>query len=225
MKTKSSSKWGSSLIYDVPAFSSVTINVDLKWEETGMQELTFFPLEKTSDVYRYNGNVASYRFFVQSKDIKISKEMLEEQSFTLNSNEMTSEQKYLPEPSWTGVNNSDLEYLINDGVALTNKAIDGVKFEAVPYDTKLDILLVDEFGNSTLIEENVIIKKNQVTYIKLKKDHLENMNKKSVRQFLLFVNNREERLMADIKTVELNKKPFPTSHQSILEFYKSDIKY
>ncbi|WML39630.1 hypothetical protein RCG19_21040 [Neobacillus sp. OS1-2] len=220
IKPASSSKWTPSIGYDVPPYTSIKIDIDLKWDKNGMQELTFFPLEKNSDAYRYNGSIlSSYRYFVQSKDININKEMLQEQAFSLK--EMTPEQNYFPEPDWIGKNNKDLEYSIEEKVPLTNEKINGLKLEVVPYNTTIDILLVDEYGNCSLIAENVKVIKNKPTYINIHKDDLHKMYKKSTRKFLLIMNNREESIMADVKTIEINKKPFPTSFQRVIEIYKS----
>ncbi|MDQ0859825.1 hypothetical protein [Bacillus sp. V2I10] len=223
IKPSSSSKWVPSILYDVPPHTSITINIDLKWGKNGMQELTFFPLEKTSDVYRYNGSIlSSYRFFAQSEDINLTKEMLQDQSFSLEQNKMTSEQNYFPEPDWIGENNNALDYLIKKDSPLTSDKINGLKFDAVPYNTTFDLLLVDEFGNSSLLKEDVKIKKNKTTYVALDQTDLNKMYKKSIRQFIFIMNNREEKIMADIKAVELNIKPFPTTYQRVIEFYKSD---
>lgn len=221
IKPTTSSKWVPSIRYDVPPYTSIRIDIDLKWDKNGMQELSFFPLEKNSDVYRYNGSIlSSFRYFVQSKDININKEMLQEQAFNLK--KMTSEQNYFPEPDWIGENKNDLEYSIKEDVPSTNEKINGLKLDIVPYNTTIDILLVDEYGNSSLIAENVKVIKNKATFINIPKGDLNKMDKKSTRQFLLIMNNREERIMADVKTVGLNKKPFPTSFQRVIEFYKSN---
>jgi len=186
-----------------------------------MQELSFFPLEKNSDAYRYNGSIlSSYRYFVQSKDININKKILQEQAFSLE--KINSEQNYFPEPDWIGKNKNNLVYSIKDGVPSTNEKINGLKLDIVPYNTTIDILLVDEYGNTSMIEENVKVIKNKTTFINMDKDDLNKMYKISTRQFLLIMNNREERIMADVKTVGLNKKPFPTSFQRVIEVYKSN---
>jgi hypothetical protein len=82
IKPASSSKWVRSIQFQVPPHKSVTIDIDITWDKNGMQELTFFPLKRTSDIYRYNGSIlSSYRYFVQSKDIKIDNEMLKKCKF------------------------------------------------------------------------------------------------------------------------------------------------
>lgn len=107
-------------------------------------------------------------------------------------------------------------------MAVNNKKIKGLKFDEVPYNTTIDLLLVDEFGNTNLIAKNIKVRKNEVTFYEIDQNYLSEMYKKSTRQFLLIMNNREERIIADLKTIELNKKPFPTSFQRVIEFYKSN---
>ncbi|WP_058002213.1 hypothetical protein MHI39_09825 [Heyndrickxia sp. FSL K6-6286] len=223
IKTTNSTKWVPAIIFDVAPHTSITINIDLKWDKDGMQELTFFPLEKNSDAYRYNGSsLGSYRFFVQSKDINIGKDLIQEQVFNLSQSKLSSIQNFLPEPYWMGENNTELEYLIKKKKPLTNEKINSLKFEPVPYNTTVDVLLIDEYGNTSIVEENIRIKSNKNTFINLDKNILNRMYKNNRRHFFLIMNNREEGIIADVKALQLYKKPFPTSFQKVLEFYKTD---
>ncbi|NGY87929.1 hypothetical protein F6Y05_33160 (plasmid) [Bacillus megaterium] len=66
-----------------------------------MQELTFFPIDQTSNINRYDGgSLSNYRFFVQSKDISMDKQLLKDQSFNMNQTELSNEQNFFPIPSW-----------------------------------------------------------------------------------------------------------------------------
>ena len=220
IKPSTTEKWVPAIMYDVPPHTSISIDIDLKWDKNGMQELTFFPIEKNSDVYRYNGvSLASYRFFVQSKDLTITEEMLHTQAFKLEEDEITEDLNYFPEPQWVDGNGELLEYYIKDNVPLTNVETKGLTFDALPYNTTLDLLLIDEFGNSSVIEEKVSVKKGKSTKVKINNKDLIRMKDKTARQFLLIMNNREEEILADIKAIELNQKPFPTSYQRVIEFY------
>lgn len=223
IKPSTTTKWVPAIVYDVPPHTSISINIDLKWDKNGMQELTFFPMEKNSDVYRYNGvNLSSYRFFVQSKDLTITEEMLHTQAFKLEEDGMTEDLNYFPEPQWTDGNGELLEYYIKDDVPLTNVETKGLIFDTIPYNTTLDLILIDEFGNSSVIKEKISVEKGKSTKVKFNNKDLKRMKDKSVRQFLLIMNNREEAILADIKAIELNQKPFPTSYQRVIEFYNDE---
>ncbi|WP_226530874.1 hypothetical protein [Metabacillus niabensis] len=223
IKPQNSSEWTSSITYEVSPHSSHTINIDLKWDVNGMQELTFFPIDQTSEVEHYNGgNLGSFRFFVQSKDITLSKESVNEQAFQLDNNELKPEQDVFPVPIWVGENNDEVEFSSKGSILLTKEKVRGIKLSAIPYDTEVDIVLVDEFGNSSLISKGVKIVKDQPTTISFNHDVLEKMYSEDARQFLLIMNNREEKILSDLKALNLYQKPFFTSHQRVIEFYKSE---
>lgn len=223
IKPQNSSKWTSSIAYEVLPHSSVTINIDLKWDVNGMQELTFFPIDQTSEVEHYNGgNLGSFRFFVQSKDITLSKESINEQAFQLDNNELKPEHDVFPIPVWVGEGNDTVDFSFKGSTLLTKEKVKGIKLSSIPYDTEVDIVLVDEFGNSSLISKNIIVVKGQPTFVNFNPDVLGKMYSEDARQFLLIMNNRGEKMLSDLKALNLYQKPFFTSNQRVIEFYKRE---
>lgn len=64
-------------------------------------------------------------------------------------------------PSWIGKNKQKLEYMINNGTLVTKTPIEGMKLEPVPYNTDVDIVKIDEKGKSSILIEQVKVKKKQ----------------------------------------------------------------
>lgn len=223
IKPHSSEEWSRSLKYDVPPKTTITINIDINWDKNGMQELTFLPIgrmDKNEQIQYGNKNLSNYRFFVQSKDLIINDELLNEQAFELDQEELSSINLY-PSPSWIGRNKNISEFTETNGEIFTNDPVKGIKLDAIPYDTSIDVILVDEFGNSTLLTENVKVKKNKKTIIPFEQKILDSMYNQDMRQFIMIINNRGEEMLADWRTLDLHKKPFYTSYQGILEFYQT----
>ncbi|MET1180642.1 hypothetical protein ABG775_22175 [Peribacillus simplex] len=220
IKTADSSSWKPAMIYDIPPYSSVTINLDIKWDVDEMQELTFFPIDQTSTMNRYNGgSLSNYRFFVQSKNISMDKKLINDQSFTLDQKELSNQQNFYPIPTWIGSDNKESKLVDKNNKLLTEEEVEGIKLAAIPYKTKVDVLLIDEFGNTSVLAEKVDIDENKPTFVHIEPNKLKEMYEDKSRKFIFIINNREKEILADLKTLDLQKKPFSTSYQGVIEFY------
>lgn len=98
----------------------------------------------------------------------------------------------------------------------TKNPISKLKLDAIPYDTEIDILLIDELGNVSLMFEKVKIKKNQSTLIPLDSEVLNELN---IKKYFIILNNRGKDMIFDMKALDLKLKPFTTTYQSVIEFY------
>lgn len=221
VKTRSSEKWEKSISYDVQPKSSVEINVDIFWDKDGIDELTFFPLDHTSTIDRYNGgNLSTFRYFVLDDDIVINNDMLTTQSFKLDSEEKIDDPNFFPIPYWIGNDNKEVEYVVEQEKLLTKNPISGLKLDPVPYGTEIDVLLMDELGNLSVLLEKVKVKKNEPTFIHLNSDILNKLRKSQNKNYVILLNNRGVDILLDMKALDLGLKPFSTTYQSVIEFYK-----
>lgn len=214
--------WKTAIKYEIASRTSVRIPIEIDWDPKGMQELSVIPLNKTSTHHRYDGNgLGSYRFFVQNKDKEIDSHILAEQSFELNEEDLTNEIDLFPIPSWMGVESFEPKFTIQDDELLMLEKIKGLRIAPIPYNTYIDILWIDEFGNTELLANNIQVNKKQSVEINIEKKILDEMYRNKGRQFLLVVTNREEKILSDIKALAKNQKPFSTNYQGIIEFYKA----
>lgn len=210
IRLSNSKEWSSSILNEVPAKSSINIYIDIKWDSEGMNELTFFPINIDETHDRYNGvNISSFRYYVQNKDIVVKNTEIERQSFKLKDD---NEENMFPTPSWVDKNKKEIDYL-------SKNKISGLKLEKIDYDTSVDAILLDEFGNTEILSKNIQVKKNQNTYIYINKSIIEDMYGDEHRKFIIVSNNRGNELFIDLKTLDKNMKPFSTSFQGVLEFY------
>ena len=218
VRLTNSKEWKSSAEYEVKANSSVSLEVEISWENTGMQELTFFPLDQTSDPSRYEGgSLSTYRFYVQSKDTTISDDLMKKQSNNLTLTDI-NDIDFFPVPSWLGKSKEPVEYNIVDDQLIIKDSLEFLELASVPYNTSVDILMIDEFGNVDVLKENISILKNVKTLIEISKLNIEESPGNRGRRFLLVTNNREE-ILADLKTLDLRKKLFSTSYQGLIEVF------
>lgn len=220
IRTSDEDEWNPSVRYEVPANSTVNLSIEIDWDINGMQELIFLPIEKTEENLYGNANLSNFRFFVQNKDINIGQKLLDEQTFQLEKNMQFEDINFYPSPSWYGENKDEMIFREEDNQLYSEKPVEGLVLDAIPYSTSVDVLYIDEYGNSSLIEEDIKIKKNEKTFISIESKLLEEMYSHSGRQFFMVLNNREEKILADLRTLDKKRKPFMTSYQGVLEFYQ-----
>ncbi|MGE7673435.1 hypothetical protein ACQKMV_07605 [Lysinibacillus sp. NPDC094403] len=219
VKMNNSNEWAYSILYDVQPESSVEININIEWDKDGMNELIFFPLEHSGIEGLYSGQASSIqRYFVTENDTIVNNDTYN-QAFDLDLKN-TENINVSPIPKWIGKNKQELKYLIDDGTLVTKAPIEGMKLEPIPYNTYVDIVKIDEKGKSSILIEQVNVKKNKPTYIYFDAQQLKELRTSKVKNYLLILNNREKELLSDAKAVDLGLKPFPTSFQAVIEFYK-----
>ncbi len=221
VKSSSSKEWGPYIEYDVPPKTAITINVHIDWDKKGMRELLFFPLDYTEEIGRYDGTMLSaVRFFVADTEAVANNEMIEEQAFEVDDIEEVED--FLLSPVWIDEEKEEVAYHISNNDLLTEEKIAALKLNAVPYDTTIDVLLLDEVGNSSLLNQNVLVQKGEPTILEFSSEVLSRMNDDKNKSFILIINNRGENMLADLKALDERKKPFLTSQQAVLQFYKSE---
>lgn len=219
-KPKDSKEWSKSLNFSVPSKTSMSLPVEVAINKEGMQELSFVPIEKVpSNEKLSNETINNFRFFLQLDDVNIDNNSLEEQSFELNNEQIASLKNPLPSPEWYGKDKKEVTFIEEDGEFFSKQSVEGIKLNQIPYSTSVDVVLFDEYGNSSLIKENVSIKKNEESYISLNEDLINEMYDEKMRQYIMVTNNREEDILADIRALKDKQKPFPTSYQGIIELH------
>ena len=184
------------------------------------RNLDFFPIDQTSNMNRYNGgSLSNYRFFVQSKNISMDKQLINDQSFTLDQKELSNQQNYFPIPTWIDSDNKESKLVDKNNKLMTEEEVEGIKLAAIPYKTKVDVLLIDEFGNTSVLAEKINVHENKPTFVHIEPNKLKEMYENKSRKFIFIFNNREKEILADLKTLDIKKKPFSTSYQGVIEFY------
>ncbi|SDP17096.1 hypothetical protein [Halobacillus aidingensis] len=220
VRPKEDEKWSTSIKYDVPPKTSITLPVEISIEKEGQGELSFIPLEDLADKEQIgNENVSNYRFFLQLDDVTIDNEKLKPLSFTLSEEQMSSLKDPYPSPSWSTNNGEAVKFYEKNEQLFTKKRIQGITLNTLPYSTVIDVVHFDEHGNSTVLKEDIVLKENESKYLPFEKETIEKLYEKDRRQFIKVTNNREENILADMKALDNGSKPFPTSYQGIIELH------
>lgn len=222
IKLSNENNYHNAIKYKVPPFSSATIDIDIKINKNSEEELTFLPLDLTTTDDFYNGaSNAISRFYLDLNEKTGKKMTFEKHSFNLNQKEMENIENIFPIPYWIDQNQKNIKEIYKNDKIYTDNKIFGLKLVEIPYETEIDIILIDEFGNTTILEEQVKISKNNETYIPIKNDIIKEIYNNKNKQFLLLLNNRGEEIITDLIALNMNKKPFPTTYNSIIQFHKN----
>lgn len=221
VKLKDASDWSPALQLNIPEDSTVEVEIEIQWDSNGAEELTFFPLNNSSQEERYNGgNLGVFRFSVINNDNTLTREMLDNHYFKLPKNFDAENNTIHPSPSWIGSKSSAINYVSQNNRLFTEDKIKGIQLDSTPYEDTIDIIKMDEYGNVDLILNNIKTKKGIPTKVYFEKQTLKEISiNKDKRQFLLILNNRGKNILADIKAVAEGRKPFMTTYQGIIEIY------
>lgn len=225
-RLKGSEKWNPAIDIDVSSKTSVELEVEIKWDVNKEKELTFFPLNHSNPEVRYNGgNLGLYRFAVVNDIDEISAKDIKKQSINIDKDFDYEENSVLPIPTWIDSKSKTLDIIKKNNSLYTEEKITAVNLEAIPYETELDIILVDQYGNASSIGESVNIIPNHQTTVNFTDQITEKFYKSNdARKFLIFFNNRGKEIIADAIALKNQEKPFLSSYQGIIEVHPANKK-
>lgn len=198
--------------------SSFEIPIELKWENDGDDELIIFPIIHDSDFIRYDGkNFGIARMFVKNEEFSILKKDIENQAFSLPDDFDPNTINFIPSLNWIDGSFSEITYREKDNRPYTLTKIKGLQLPPLPYNTDYDFLLIDEYGNTKILKESILVEQNKIKNIIFDDELLEDIYSHNHRQFIIMLNNRGNNMIADIKALDLAQKPFITSFSGVIE--------
>ncbi|GEC91902.1 hypothetical protein [Brevibacillus brevis] len=214
-------EWYSSLNITYPENSTIVLPVEIKWSPQGEEELTIFPLKHENPDFYNGANLGLLRYLVLKNDEEIPQSMVNSQmninSTLLNKKEIS----YFPVPKWYDHTNNKIKLVLNEGRLLSNTQPSMLTLAPLPYSTMVDMIIIDESGKVILANSNIQLKEAQITNITLpdKTMHMLNQNKR--RNFVILLNNRSREMLADMMAIKQSGKPYPTTFQLVIEYYKT----
>lgn len=172
-----------------PANKKTELEVKIPFDKKGENEISFFP--------NTEGEVSTnlLRFAVTDEIIDSENEELSEDTFILKEEDY---EKYNLLPSID-----------------VNKDINKIIIDKTPYDVYLDILILDKEGRKMFKKENVFVKSKKEKEVLLPKEVTDEINK--TESYLFYFNNRSEDIIYDFIAADKKIKPYPTSHQAVIE--------
>ncbi|MFD1426985.1 hypothetical protein [Kroppenstedtia sanguinis] len=214
-------KWKKALVIQVKPKSSSIIPIQIKWNPNGANELTVFPLDQSNHVLYDGSHLGLNRFFVQNGKVSIHRSLIEKQSFNMPQNINDDSISLLPILIPKG-NKKAIQSQVKskEKGCIANEKLKSIDISPVPYNTQVDVLWVDEYGNSKIIKEGVDIRENKKTSIFLPNHLIKKIYEMKQRQFILVFSNRANEMLADIKALNQQKKPYSTNYQGIVEICK-----
>jgi hypothetical protein len=217
IRVKGDDKWHNGIIIPVSQKATSIISLEAKWNKDGAEELLVLPIPQQG--FPVSIDVTPTRVVVINDEIQITQKMINNQAFGLPDQTELIVSNYLINPILLDQDNNELlaKGLVKNNSYYSNKELVGISFNETPYDSKVDILLFNEYGNVHLIASNVLLKSNRSSKVILDTNQIKKIYSGEGRKFLAFLNNREQDQLADIQAVIDQRKPFITTVTKVLE--------
>ncbi len=197
--------------------ATTTVPIELKWDVKGANELTLFPLRQDNKDFYSGGNLGIIRMCILNEPIDFTRY---HNNIVFDEQGVNSSPSLFPIPSLTDQDGAEPKLNIQDDAVRVLKPYNSITLKEICFETKLDALLLDEEGKVEILQAGVRTIPNKKTRIALPDTLLDRIQKAQTRHFVLFLNNRGEELLTDLKAFADGKNPFPASFSLILELYK-----
>lgn len=109
--------------------------------------------------------------------------------------------------------------MTEDGMAYTTDDYQKLEISAISYETKIDLMYINDQGETELLAENITLQPNTKKIIEFKNDKIKKLLKKNSRHFVLVLNNRNEEMLSDYLAVNSKFKNVSTNFQQVIEIY------
>ncbi len=215
LKVKGNQKWSNAVRFTAISDSTTKIPLEINWDQQGPEELTLINIK---DQYFNQSGMLVKRLVVINKEEKLTKEMIDKQSLDID-NVDDNKFKIRPVPNAIDEENVKLQLYKREKMVFTSHKMNAITLSHIPYSAFIDILWVDEFGNVKTLESKQKLMPNQENKVTFSTEMLDFFYSNNQRQFLLFLNNREQDMLADYKVVSQKLKPFSTSFSIGFEIY------
>lgn len=221
IKTKNS-HWSPAIDAQAESGTHIEIPIIIKWKPSKSKELTIFPIDQADKEGHYGGGTLGLvRFFVSNRNHpSVDKKMIQKQAFKLPNHFNPEKESLAPVLDWFKKGSRPIQFVDKHGDRFSKGKVEGFRIRALPYHTHVDVVRVDEYGNTDVLAKNINIHKGESNEINIEKSILDDLYKVKQRQFIIVFNNRNEQILADVEAVNKMKKPLPTTSQSVIELYK-----
>jgi hypothetical protein len=215
IKLKGQKSWFDALSLPIPPDTTISTFIEIKWDINGPEEIMLFPLK---DEYVLENSHLIFRTVVLNDKEKITSEMIQKQEFPFNKTKTNEKITFFPSPRAVDKNGKFIQLKNQNDKLFALNEFNSIFLNEIPYQTNVDILWVSDRGNAKKIRTvNVVPFEN--TKIEFSKEELDFFKNYKGRQFLFFVNNREQEMLADFNAAINKKKPFLTSFAEVIEIF------
>ncbi|KPV56191.1 hypothetical protein QJ48_28940 [Paenibacillus sp. A3] len=220
LRLPNDSVWYDALEISYADHGVTTVPLEIKWDVKGANELTLFPLRQDEKDLYSGGNLGIIRMCILNDKFNftqfIKKIVIDQQS-------IKSSLSFMPIPSLTDNDGDEPKLNIQDDMVKVSKPYNSITLQEISYETKLDVLVVDEGGKVEILQTGVWLLPNKKTRIPLPDKLLEQIQNDLKRHFVMLLNNRGEELLTDMKAFADEETQFPTSFSLIIELYKLTV--
>lgn len=213
VRLKDDKKWFDSLEIPYQSNSSSSVPIEIKWDPKGKHELIVFPIRHDREGLYSGNNLTLLRAALINGNLDLN-----------NQNVAIDSQKEIPSgmpiPSLMNSQGKTVNVVINEKSTRASEKYSAIKLKEINYNTNIDIILLNESGKSELLASKVPVLANQETIINLPENLIERVQNEINRNFLLILNNREEKQVLDIIGIINKQKSYPTTFSLVIELFK-----
>ncbi|EJL38808.1 hypothetical protein PMI08_05329 [Brevibacillus sp. CF112] len=208
--------WYSAAVLPIPNKSKGVLEFYVNWDRNGEEELILFPIIDKIGTYYSGVSAGIVRLFIaQDKEYNFTTADIMKHKIVENKNT-----KYVPVLEWLNSNNSKIKInMTEDGMAYTTDDYQKLEISAISYETKIDLMYINDQGETELLAENITLQPNTKKIIEFKNDKIKKLLKKNSRHFVLVLNNRNEEMLSDYLAVNSKFKNVSTNFQQVIEIY------
>ncbi|PWW01200.1 hypothetical protein DFQ01_11090 [Paenibacillus cellulosilyticus] len=215
IRLSSDNEWHASLRIPYEKNATSKYHLTVSWDPEGDNNLLLLPIQKGVN---YNGSYpALVRILISNTPININDNQIAQQNNIDNS--LLNNTSYFPNPTWYDINDNLVTYKFANNRYIPNSKPYKLVLDPTPYDTKMDMIVVDDTGNVVSVTNSIEIRKNVKTKLSFKPEVVdEYVEDSSIRRFIILMNNSGTEQIADLMALVKKGKPFPTTFTNVIEF-------
>jgi hypothetical protein len=212
--------WYSNLKYSDTGNNSLNIPFEINTTRNKAEDLLLIPI--INDQFLYSGEHSGVIRLVTIENLHLNNAMINEQAIT-----DINIESFQPRPTIQLTNKDNI--VINEVIKGNEKLYlsddwSHLLLTDIMYETSVDVLWLDETGNTKIISKELYLNKGKDTIVNIQKKDLNMIKGNPNRQFFIVVNNRNQKALADSEAFNQNKKPTLTSFQIIKEILPTATK-
>ncbi|MCM3341563.1 hypothetical protein M3650_23710 [Paenibacillus sp. MER TA 81-3] len=221
IKSPEDSQWYSTVTIHYKEKSTTIIPLEIMWDIQSNEELTVIPIHSEK---HYDGS-----YLAVSRYAILNSNELDKINAAAVHDNLDINQELLNDPNISVFPFPKLYDNKMNELTIRNKSTNFIAtnppqrmiLDAISFNTKIDIIFIDQDGKIERVIENIDVIKGYKTEIDFEESLLEEINAPEKEFYVLITNNRNREMIADMNRINELNQPYPTTFSLIIKFYKS----
>lgn len=216
---KGKEKWGKSYILNSKKNETIDLDLDIKWDQNGSEEIIIFPLVDSFSNFYLGAHASVVRLYVgDNKEYTFSDNDLQTMAYDKN-----EDLRLIPELVWVDGNNNRISTAEKNGYFFAKGAYNSLLITSLIKDSTFDLVYLNELGESKILFNDYYQVKNKETVITFKDEMMQLFFDNDIRQYILVINNENDLMLRDIMAVNENINSITTSFQAVIQIIPPKI--